>query len=50
MRDAATFQAERVWLVQQVDVLSGADLGNDVRAVMVNGLPVLGPEDKARPT
>jgi hypothetical protein len=31
VRDTANFQAESVWLVQQVDVQSGADLGNDVR-------------------
>jgi len=31
---------------QQLDVESGADLGNDVQAVMVNGLPVLWSEDE----
>jgi hypothetical protein len=42
--------AERVWLVQQVDVQSGADLGNDVRAVAVKGLRMLWPEEELRPT
>ncbi len=46
MRDAANLQAERVRLVQQLDVESSADLGNDVRAVMVSGLPVLWSEDE----
>ena len=48
MRDAANFQAERIWLVQQVNVQFGADLGNDVRAVMVNALPALWPGSEPR--
>jgi hypothetical protein len=46
VRDAANFQAERVWPVQQLDVESSADLDNDVRAAMVSGFPVLWSEDE----
>jgi hypothetical protein len=43
-RDSANFQAERIWLVQQLGVESGAD--QERRTVMVHGLPVLWSKDE----